>query len=120
MRPERLPAALLRLEGAALFAAAVALYVDQGFSALAFAALILAPDVSLLGYLAGARIGALTYDVVHFEAVPIALGTVGVLGGSDVAVQVALIWLAHVGFDRLLGYGLKYPSAFADTHLQRV
>ena len=120
MNAERLPAVLLRLEGAALFAAAVALYVDQGFSALAFALLILAPDVSLLGYLAGPGVGALAYDIVHFEAFPLALGTIGVVGGSDVAVQVALIWLAHVGVDRLLGYGLKYPSAFADTHLQRV
>jgi len=120
MSAERLPGTLLRLEGAALFAAAIALYVDQGFSALAFVLLILAPDVSLLGYLAGGRAGALSYDVVHFEALPIALGTIGVLGGSDVPVQVALIWLAHIGIDRLLGYGLKYPSAFTDTHLQRV
>ena len=48
------------------------------------------------------------------------LATVGVLTGTDVAIQVALIWLTHIGFDRLLGYGLKYPSAFTDTHLQRV
>jgi hypothetical protein len=120
MKQQRLPATLLRLEGAALAAAAVALYVDQGFSALAFVLLILAPDVSLLGYVANARAGALSYDLVHFEALPIALGTAGVVGGSDVPVQVALIWLAHIGVDRLLGYGLKYPSAFGDTHLQRV
>src|SRR5687768_17841635 len=107
MGSERLPGTLLRLEGAALFAAAIALYVDQGFSALAFVLLILAPDVSLLGYLANERVGAVAYDVVHFEAFPLALATAGVLSGSGVLVQVGLIWLAHVGFDRALGYGLK-------------
>jgi hypothetical protein len=117
---ERLPGTLLRLEGGVVFGAAIALYVHAGFSALAFVLLFLAPDVSLLGYLAGNRAGALLYDLVHFEAWPVALGVVGVLTSSDVAIQVALIWLAHVGIDRLLGYGLKYPSAFGDSHLQRV
>jgi len=120
MTAERLPGALLRLEGAALFGAAVALYVDQGFSALAFVLLILAPDISLLGYVANERVGAVAYDIVHFEALPLALATVGVLTDSPVPVQVALVWLAHIGFDRTLGYGLKYPTAFKDTHLQRV
>ena len=82
--------------------------------------LILAPDLSMLAYVAGPRAGALTYNVVHVLALPLALGTVGVLADSGVAVQVALIWFAHIGVDRALGYGLKYPSAFSDTHLQRV
>jgi hypothetical protein len=120
VRLERLPGTLLRLEGGVVFGAALALYAHEGFSVLAFVLLFLAPDVSLLGYLAGARWGALVYDVVHFEAWPVALGVAGVLGGTDVAIQVALIWLAHVGVDRLLGYGLKYPGAFRDSHLQRV
>ena len=120
MSLERLPGTLLRLEGAAVCGAAIALYLDEGFSALAFVLLILAPDLSLLGYFAGERGGALIYDVVHFEAWPVALATIGVLSGSGVAIQIALIWLAHIGGDRLLGYGLKYPSAFQDTHLQRV
>ena len=80
----------------------------------------LAPDISLFGYVAGVRFGAALYDVAHFEGWPVALGAAGVMSGSDVAVQVALIWLAHTGVDRLLGYGLKYPSSFRDSHLQRV
>ena len=120
MSLERLPGTLLRLEGGVVFGAAIALYVHEGFSALAFVLLILAPDVSMLGYVAGNRAGALLYDLVHFEAWPVALGVVGVLSSTDVAIQVALIWLAHIGVDRLLGYGLKYPSAFRDTHLQRI
>ena len=110
----------LRLEGAAVGAVAVALYVDQGYSWLALLLLWLAPDVGALGYLAGNRTGAVVYDVTHFEGWPIALGAVGVVADSGLAVQLALIWLSHIGIDRAIGYGLKYPTAFKDTHLQRV
>lgn len=74
----------------------------------------------MVGYLGGLAVGALTYDVVHTYALPVALGVAGVLGDWGVATQIALIWLAHIGIDRLLGYGLKYPTAFKDTHLQWV
>jgi hypothetical protein len=117
---ERLPSRLLRLEGLAVFAGALALYVDGDHGWLLFVVLVLAPDLSMLGYLGGPALGALTYDVVHTYALPIALGVAGVLGGSELAIQLALIWLAHIGVDRLLGYGLKYPTGFRDTHLQRV
>jgi len=120
MSLERLPGRLLRLEGAAAFAAAIVLYADAGYSALAFVLLILAPDLSMLAYVVGQRAGALAYNAVHVIVLPLALGTVGVLAEWGVVVQVALIWLAHIGIDRALGYGLKYPSAFSDTHLQRV
>jgi hypothetical protein len=110
----------LRLEGAAVGAGAVALYLDQGYSWLAFFLLWLAPDVGALGYLAGKRAGAVVYDVTHFEGWPIALGAVGVLVDFGLAVQLALIWLSHIGIDRAIGYGLKYPTAFKDTHLQRL
>ena len=111
---------LLRLEGAALFGAALALYIDADYSTLALVLLFLAPDLSFLAYAAGPRAGALTYNLFHFEAIPLTMGAVGLLGDWDVGVQIALIWLAHIGIDRLLGYGLKYPTAFKDTHLQRV
>jgi hypothetical protein len=110
----------LRLEGVAVAAAAVTLYVDQGYSWLALVLLWLAPDLGALGYLAGNRVGAVAYDVMHFEGWPIALATVGVIADAGLAVQLALIWLSHIGIDRAIGYGLKYPSAFKDTHLQRV
>ena len=64
--------------------------------------------------------GAITYDTLHTELFAVALGTVGVVTDSSAATKVALIWLAHIGADRLLGYGLKYPTAFKDTHLSRV
>ncbi len=115
-----MPRTLLRLEGAAVLAAALALYFDREYGWLALVLLVLAPDVSMLGYLAGPRAGARAYDLAHFEAWPLALGVAGVLTDERVAVQLALIWLAHIGVDRLLGYGLKYETGFKDTHLQRV
>jgi hypothetical protein len=117
---ESLPRHLLRLEGAAAFAAALALYLDAGNAWWWFLVLFLVPDLSMLGYLAGARVGAVLYDAGHFDALPIVLAVVGALSGSDVVTAIGLIWLAHIGLDRLLGYGLKYPGGFGDTHLQRV
>jgi hypothetical protein len=116
----RLPAILLRLEGAAVFGASIAIYLDADFSVLALVLLFLAPDLSFLGYLAGSRAGAATYNAVHTELWPIFLATLGVLADASVLTQVGLIWLAHIGMDRVLGYGLKYPTAFKDTHLGRV
>jgi hypothetical protein len=117
---ERLPARLLRLEGLAVGVGALALYFDEGYGWVALVLLILAPDLSALGYLAGNRVGALVYDLTHTYVGPVALGVAGVLGGWATAQQLALIWLAHIGVDRLVGYGLKYPTGFKDTHLQRV
>jgi hypothetical protein len=117
---ERLPHLLLRLEGLALGAAAIVLYFHEDFGWVLFLVLILAPDLSFAGYVFGPKVGALAYDAVHTEMFPLALGTLGVVVGSAVATKVALIWLAHIGVDRLLGYGLKYTTAFEDTHLSRV
>jgi hypothetical protein len=120
MNLERLPRRLLHLEGLAVLVGAVALYFDAGYGWLALVLLFLTPDLSMLGYVAGPRLGSLTYDVVHTHTLPVALGVVGIVSGASWAIQLALIWLAHIGMDRLLGYGLKYPTGFKDTHLQRV
>jgi hypothetical protein len=116
----RLPRSLLRLEGLAVGSAALALYVHEDFGWLLFAVLLLAPDLSAVGYVAGPAVGAACYDAAHTSVLPIALGLVGILTDADLAVQLALIWLVHIGLDRALGYGLKYPTRFNDTHLQRV
>jgi len=117
---DHLPSRLLHLEGLAVLVGAIALYFDLGFGWLALVVLFLAPDLSLLGYLGGPKVGALTYDLVHTCVLPVALGVGGVLAGSDLAVQLALVWGAHIGMDRFVGYGLKYPTGFKGTHLQRV
>ncbi|HTZ66790.1 MAG TPA: DUF4260 domain-containing protein [Roseiarcus sp.] len=112
--------AVLRLEGAAAFALAIALYGHAGFSWLAFALLFLAPDLSMLAYLVGPRAGALAYNLVHTYALALPLAFAGFALGSPVASALALILIAHIGFDRMLGYGLKYGSGFGDTHLSRI
>ena len=117
---EGMPRLLLRLEGAAVLAGSLVLYFHEGFGWLALVLLVLAPDLAMVGYAAGERVGSVTYDLAHNEVIPIALGVAGLLAGGSLAVQVALIWLAHIGMDRLVGYGLKYPTGFKDTHLQRV
>lgn len=111
------PVTLLRLEGAALLALALIAYAHIGGNWILFAVLLLAPDLSALGYLAGNKIGAACYNLVHITALPLALGGYGMLSGQMFLVPFALIWLSHIGMDRLLGYGLKYPDSFTHTHL---
>jgi hypothetical protein len=115
-----LPRLLLHAEGAAVAVAAVALYFYDDHAWWLLVALALAPDLSMVGYLAGPRIGSLSYDAAHTNVGPLALGTIGILSGTGGATAVALIWLAHIGVDRAIGYGLKYPTGFKDTHLNRV
>lgn len=111
---------LLRLEGAAALAGALALYAHGGFSWLLFAALFLSPDLTMLAYFAGPRIGAAAYNAVHVYALPVALLVAGLIAGWPAVTAGALIWIAHIGIDRALGYGLKYATAFGDTHLGRI
>jgi len=114
------PLILLRLEGVAVLAAAVLAYAHAGQSWWLFALLFLAPDLSMLGYLANPRTGAVAYNVVHNYVFPLLFGAFGILAKSNPAFALAAIWAGHIGFDRLLGYGLKYSSGFGDTHLGRI
>jgi hypothetical protein len=109
---------LLRIEGAAAFAAALALYGHAGFSWPIFAFCFLAPDLAMLASLAGPRIGAAGYNLVHTYTLAVALTLAGFFGGRPAATAAGLILLAHIGFDRALGFGLKYASGFGDTHLR--
>jgi hypothetical protein len=115
-----LPRLLLRLEGAALFALALFLYPKVDDSWIMFLSLVLAPDLSMAGYLAGPRVGALVYNAAHVTLGPIALAIAGFLYPAVLLIALALIWLAHIGIDRALGYGLKYDAGFRFTHLGRI
>jgi predicted ferric reductase len=85
-----------------------------------FAVLFLAPDISLLGYLRSAsKASAVFYNLVHSYVLPLALGLLAWELGSALTGQLALIWLAHISFDRCLGFGLKFPESFRVTHIQR-
>ena len=111
---------LLRLEGVALFAGMTLLYVVWEGSWWVYTILFLAPDLSFLGYLAGPRAGAIAYNAAHNYIAPMVLTTAGFALASPLTLSIAMIWLAHIGIDRALGYGLKYPAGFGFTHLGRV
>lgn len=111
------PRLLLRLEGGALFILGVLLFWRTGMPWWLFPVLFFAPDLSFAVYLAGPRLGALAYNAVHVTLGPILLWLAGTLFDQQLAVALAAIWAGHVGLDRALGYGLKYPTAFTDTHL---
>ncbi len=117
---ERLPRLLLHAEGLTVALAAVALYFHEGHEWWLLLLLALAPDLAMVGYLAGPRAGAVSYDLAHTYVLPVLLATAAVVWSSDTALKLALIWLTHIGVDRAVGYGLKYPSGFKETHLQRV
>jgi Domain of unknown function (DUF4260) len=109
--------AILRLEGLLEFLVAIALYAHLGANGWVFAVLLLTPDLSMLGYLVNPRVGAFTYNLAHTTALPLALGIGAFSLGASSLVPFALIWLAHIGMDRAIGYGLKDPSSFKSTHL---
>jgi len=111
---------LLRLEGLAVFLASIVLFAQFGGQGWVYALFFLAPDLSMLGYRANVRVGAIVYNVVHVYVTPIALAAAGYALKSDLLLFAGIILLGHIGADRLLGFGLKYPTAFKDTHLQRV
>ncbi len=107
---------LLRLEGLAVLAASVLVFSHLGGNWWVFAVLFLVPDISMLGYLKGPRVGAVAYNMGHSTLGPIALGAMGLTIAPQV-LPYAVIWIAHIGFDRALGYGLKYAGGFGVTHL---
>ena len=111
------PRTLLRLEGLAVFALALAVYFALGGPIWLLAVLALAPDLSMLGYLGGPRVGSYCYNAVHTYTGPLVLGSAALWIDSRIALLVALIWAGHIGADRLVGYGLKFESGFKDTHL---
>lgn len=114
-----LPRVILRAEGLVLALLAVFLYGKLGASWWLFAALILVPDLTMLGYLAGPRAGAIAYNAAHTLVWPAVLACLGFVLPGFILIAIALIWVAHIGIDRALGMGLKYER-FAETHLGRI
>jgi hypothetical protein len=107
----------LRIEAAVVCAASVWVYAQSGRGWGLFAALILVPDASLAGYLGGLRVGAAVYNAVHSYAAPLLLALCSAATGHGAWVPFFAIWTAHNALDRAVGYGLKYPTSFGETHL---
>ena len=113
-------AILLRLEGLVAAVASAVFYARTGASWWLFAALWLAPDLSMLAYLKRPCLGARYYNVAHTYLLPAVLGLFGLLLHANALLPFALIWINHIGMDRLMGYGLKYSDGFGFTHLGRL
>ena len=116
-----LPLRFLRVEGVVLFAASLTLFftgLDEAWWLVP--ALLLLPDLAMAGYARSHRLGALTYNIAHSYPAPALLAAWALMGDSTVGQGVALIWFAHIGMDRAVGYGLKYETGFNDTHLGRI
>jgi len=108
---------LLRAEGSVAFILALFAYHALGFSWWLFAATLLAPDLAMAGYLRDPSTGAFVYNLAHTYVAPFILALIGYVGGVPILMALAAVWAAHIGLDRLLAYGLKYPRGFKDTHL---
>ena len=117
---------LLRLEGLAVLLVAVGIYSQYGASWWLFAGIFLLPDVAMLGYLTSPKVGAWLHNSVHTYVMPLIFAGVAFSFRATAAEyasligSITLIWIAHIGFDRALGFGLKRASGFKDTHLGRI
>jgi hypothetical protein len=111
---------LLRLEGLTLCAGMTVLYAVWGGYWWVYVVLFLAPDLSFAAYLAGPKVGAIIYNAAHSYMAPMTLMITGFALASPLTLSIAMVWLAHIGFDRALGFGLKYQAGFTFTHLGRI
>lgn len=108
-----------KAEGAIIFAAGILLFTHFITELPWWLAIIVffAPDLSFAAYLAGPKVGAMAYNFVHIYAFGLALLAIGMLTPFSILAPLGALWLAHSGFDRLLGYGLKSPEGFSTTHM---
>ena len=111
------PKMWLRLEGFILLVATIALFSHQHQKWWLFPALLLVPDIFMIGYLANSKFGALLYNLGHSYPIPAIVTYFGWRNESYLTAAIGIIWLGHIGWDRFFGYGLKYDTRFKDTHL---
>lgn len=111
---------LLKLEELFLFGLSLLLFSELDYSWGWYALLFFAPDLSMIGYLANPQVGSWTYNLIHHKGLAIALYVLGYLMANPALQFAGTLLLGHSSFDRVLGYGLKYPDAFHNTHLGRI
>lgn len=111
------PKTLLRVEGAVLFAVSIAVFAVQGQQWWLYPALLLVPDIFMLGYLRDTKFGSITYNLGHSYPAAAVVTALGFILGSPITAAIGAIWFGHIGWDRMLGYGLKYSTSFKHTHL---
>jgi len=108
---------IIAWEEAAMFSLSIFLFAKLSFAWWWYLVLILTPDLSMLGYLANTRTGALVYNFFHHKAVAIVVYIAGFYLNNEGLQLAGVILFGHSSMDRMLGYGLKYPDSFQNTHL---
>lgn len=93
---------------------------NLGISIWLWILLFFAPDIGMLGYIVNTKFGAIIYNIFHHKGIAIALAAIGYFLHNDVLVAIGILLFAHSSFDRTLGYGLKYPDSFQNTHLGKI
>ncbi|PGK37518.1 hypothetical protein CN907_16445 [Bacillus anthracis] len=111
---------IVHFEGLVVFLAAIYTYSLYEFSWIIFLVFLLAPDLSMLAYRINNQVGANIYNLFHTYIISILIVIIGVYFKVDTVIMIGLIWTAHIGMDRMFGYGLKYETDFKDTHIQRL
>ncbi|GAB6440128.1 MULTISPECIES: DUF4260 domain-containing protein [Bacillus] len=111
---------IVHFEGLVVFVAAIHMYSLYEFSWIIFLIFLFAPDLSMLAYGINNHVGAKIYNVFHTYIISIVIAIMGVYFKVDTVIMIGLIWTAHIGMDRMCGYGLKYETDFKDTHIQRL
>lgn len=115
-----MPGAFLRVEGCAVLAVVLMLYAHQGYSWLVFVLLLFVPDLAIPTFSLNKRLGSIIYNLMHTYTSPLFVAVISFIASQSLGLQLALIWLAHIAIDRILGYGLKYLGQFKNTHLSHV
>lgn len=110
----------LKIEELAQFILGIFLFSQLDFAWWWFAALLLIPDVGMFGYLINPKIGAFTYNIFHHKSIAIAIGLLGFYSNNQMLILIGVILFSHASFDRIFGYGLKYPDNFKNTHLGKI
>ena len=111
------PKVWLRIEGLFIFIATIIGFSQQHQHWWLFPALLLVPDIFMIGYIANSKVGAFLYNIGHSYPLPLTIVYLGWKDSSYLWIAIGLIWVGHIGWDRFFGYGLKYDSRFKDTHL---
>ena len=111
---------ILRIEELAQFVLGIMLFTALDFKWWVFPALLLTPDIGMLGYLVNTKTGAFFYNLFHHKAIAIAILILGYFYFGETVTLIGVILFSHAAFDRIFGYGLKYSDSFRNTHLGKI
>jgi hypothetical protein len=108
---------IIRLEELAMFLLSILMFAESGFEWWWFPALLLLPDISMIGYVIDNQVGAYCYNLFHHKGIAILIFAMGFLSAEPILVLMGAILFGHSSMDRILGYGLKFTDSFKNTHL---